>query len=66
MSVRENVAYAAVNDARVDDLAATLEVEDLLNRDVSTLSGVSASGSRSLGRSRPTPMPSCWTSRWRT
>jgi len=39
MSVRENVAYAAVNDARVDDLAATLEVEDLLNRDVSTLSG---------------------------
>jgi len=25
MSVRENVAYAAVNDARVDDLTATLE-----------------------------------------
>lgn len=39
MNVRENVAYAAVDDARVDELAATLEVADLLDRDVSTLSG---------------------------
>jgi molybdate/tungstate transport system ATP-binding protein len=39
MNVRENVAYAASDEGRVADLAATLEVADLLTRDVSTLSG---------------------------
>ncbi|AXG07840.1 ABC transporter ATP-binding protein [Haloplanus rubicundus] len=39
LTARENVAYAATGEARVDDLAATLEIEDLLDRRPAALSG---------------------------
>jgi len=39
LTARENVAYAAADDARVDDLASTLEIRDLLGRRPPELSG---------------------------
>lgn len=39
MTARENIAYAATTAARVDELAATLEIEDILNRSPPVLSG---------------------------
>jgi len=39
MTARENVEYAAVSDERVADLAATLELEGVLDRRPPTLSG---------------------------
>jgi molybdate/tungstate transport system ATP-binding protein len=39
LTARENVAYAASEDGRVDDLAATLEIRDLLDRRPPELSG---------------------------
>lgn len=39
LTARENVAYAAADDARVDALAATLEIHDLLDRRPPALSG---------------------------
>lgn len=39
MSVRENIEYAAVSAAIVEELATTLEIGGVLGRDVSTLSG---------------------------
>jgi molybdate/tungstate transport system ATP-binding protein len=39
LTARENVAYAAAADGRVDDLAATLEIRDLLDRRPPELSG---------------------------
>lgn len=39
MTARENVAYAAEDDDRIDDLAARLEIESVLDRRPPTLSG---------------------------
>ena len=39
MTARENIAYAATDSDRVDDLAAVLEVTDILDRTPPTLSG---------------------------
>ncbi|PSQ11258.1 ABC transporter ATP-binding protein [Halobacteriales archaeon QS_7_68_65] len=39
MTARENVAYAATSTERVDALAATLEVDDVLDQRAATLSG---------------------------
>jgi len=39
LTARENIAYAATDAARVDELAATFEIADLLDRQPSTLSG---------------------------
>jgi molybdate/tungstate transport system ATP-binding protein len=39
LTARENVAYAATEAARVDDLAETLEIRDLLDRRPAALSG---------------------------
>jgi molybdate/tungstate transport system ATP-binding protein len=39
MTARENVAYAADADQRVEELAATLEISDILDQQADTLSG---------------------------
>lgn len=39
MTARQNIAYAAATPERVDDLAATLEVTDILDQRAATLSG---------------------------
>lgn len=39
MTARENIEYAATTAGRVDELAATLEIGDVLNRNPPTLSG---------------------------
>jgi molybdate/tungstate transport system ATP-binding protein len=39
MTSQENIAYAATTESRVDELATTLEIGDVLNRNPSTLSG---------------------------
>jgi len=39
LTARENVAYAGANPARVDELAATFEIADVLDRRPGTLSG---------------------------
>ena len=39
MTARENIAYAATTAARVGELAATLEIEDILDRSPPVLSG---------------------------